>query len=61
MAQEYIVETQQGAVTIQLLPPPDNPEIRDQIFELGGLLFVAALFIYLAKQLVNLFSVSNDD
>lgn len=57
----YQVQTEQGVVTIQIAPPPDNPEQREQLFEAGSLFFVAALSVFLAKQLYNLFSVSHDD
>jgi len=59
--QTHQVTTEQGVITIQIAPPPDNPAQREQLFEAGSLFFVAALAVFLAKQLYNLFSVSNDD
>jgi len=59
--QNYQVQTETGVVTIQLVPPADDVEKREQLFEVGALFFVAVLTVFLAKQLLNLFLVEPND
>ncbi|THT98117.1 hypothetical protein E9531_15065 [Lampropedia puyangensis] len=59
--QTHQVQSENGVVTIQIAPPPDNPQQREQLFEAGSLFYVAALLVFLVKQINNLFSVSPND
>lgn len=48
-------------VTVQLEPMPLDSERLQDIAELSGLFFVAALVIFCARRLLDLFRVSHHD
>lgn len=52
--------TQDTQAVLQVVAAPPDPELQADMFELAGLYFVAALVIFLARRLLDLFRVDHD-
>lgn len=48
------------AITVQVTPAKPDPEAQSDMFELAGLFFMAALVIFLARRLLDLFRADHD-
>lgn len=52
--------TQDTQAVLQVVAAPPDPELQADMFQLAGLYFVAALVIFLARRLLDLFRVDHD-
>lgn len=52
------METTQTVIQVQAAPP--DPDLQSDLFELAGLYFVAAMTIFLARRLLDLFRSDHD-
>lgn len=52
--------TQDTQAVLQVVAAPPDLELQADMFELAGLYFVAALVIFLARRLLDLFRVDHD-
>lgn len=53
-------EHQPTQAVLHVQPAPPDPELQADLFELAGLYFVAALVVFCARRLLDLFRTDHD-
>lgn len=54
------MQQQETQAVLQVVAAPPDPDLQADLFQLAGLYFAAALVIFLARRLVDLFRVDHD-